>query len=137
MKEWQIRQEVYRRLNTDMKDNLNGVEINWRPDTIVDDAVRHFNEKVDEWIYPAKSYFVGICYANWIADDFEENFLDVLDDPNLLPNDPYFKRYSEDMETYDEILHFANWNNNKQGMVPDVRQYYNEEMNYDREKMVY
>ena len=41
------------------------------------------------------------------------------------------------METYDDILHFANWDNNEQGMIPDVRQYYNEEMNYDREKMVY
>ena len=49
---------------TEHKDDLNKVDIVWRPDSIVNDAVRHFDEKVDEWIYPAKSYFVAICYAN-------------------------------------------------------------------------
>ncbi len=137
MKDWQVRQEVYRRLNSKTRDDLNGVEINWRPDTIINDAIRHFDEKVDEWIYPGKSYFVAICYAKWITEDFEENFLDVLDNPNLLPGDPCFKRYSEDMETYDKILQFVNLKTNDQGMVPDVRKYYDEEMNYDREKMVY
>ena len=127
MQEWKARSKAYHLLATEFKDDLNKVEIKMTDD-IVGEAVRHFNEKVDEWIYPAKSYFVAICYANWITEDFKENFLDVLDDPDLLPHDPYFKRYSEDMETYDDILHYANWNNNEQGMVPDVREYYEEEM---------
>ena len=113
---------------TEHKDDLNKVDIVWRPDSIVNDAVRHFDEKVDEWIYPAKSYFVAICYANWIALDFNEDFHEVLNDKDLLPYDPYFKPYTEDQNTYDDILWYANWNNNEQGMVPDVREYYEEEM---------
>ena len=63
MKEWKVRQEVYRRLNKPRTDDLNKVEIEWRPESIVDDALRHWHETIDEWIYPAKSYFVAICYA--------------------------------------------------------------------------
>tara|TARA_B100001094_G_C17996969_1_gene703155 strand:- start:444 stop:806 length:363 start_codon:yes stop_codon:yes gene_type:complete len=113
---------------TEHTDDLNQVDIVWKPDSIVDDAVLHFHEKVDEWIYPAKSYFVAICYANWIANDFNENFLDVLNDIDLLPHDPHFKVYSEEQTIYDDILWYANWKNNEQGMVPDVRKYYEEEM---------
>ena len=80
------------------RDDLADVEISWKPDTIVDDAVLHFNEKVNEWIYPAKSYFVAICYAKWISADFYEDFYEVLDHPDLLPNDPHFKPYSEAKE---------------------------------------
>lgn len=133
MKEYQTRQEIYRRLNKIESDDLNKVDIVWRPDNIVEDAVKHFSDIVDEWIYPGKSYFVAICYANWITEDFTESFYEVLDDPNLLPDDPHFVRYSEAMEVYDDILWLCNWKTNYQGMVPDVRKYYDEEMHYDRE----
>ena len=131
MKEWQTRQEVYRRLNQIGSDDLNKVDIVWRPDTIVEDALMHWKEEVPDWIYPAKSYFVAICYANWITEDFHEYFDEVLDTPNLLPDDPYFVPYSKDKETYDEILRQLVWLEDE-GMVPDVRKYYDEEMNYDR-----
>ena len=128
MQEWKARSKAYHLMATEHKDDLNKVDIVWRPDSIVNDAIRHFDEKVDEWIYPAKSYFVAICYANWIALDFNEDFHEVLNDRDLLPHDPYFKPYTEDQNTYDDILWYANWNNNEQGMVPDVREYYEEEM---------
>lgn len=128
MKEWKIRQEIYRRLNTNLRDDLTDVDIEWRPDDIVQDAIRHFNERVDEWIYPAKSYFVAICYAKWISEDFEEEFYDVLDDPDLLPGDPHFVPYSEAIQEYDEILMNCHWDEDDQGMVPDVREYYEEEI---------
>ena len=127
MQEWKARSKAYHLMNKEYTDDLNKVEIKMTDD-VVGEAVRHFNEIVDEWIYPAKSYFVAICYANWITEDFTESFYEVLDDPDLLPHDPYFKRYSEDMETYDDILWMCNWKTNKQGMVPDVRKYYEEEM---------
>ena len=62
------------------------------------------------WIYPAKSYAVAICYANWLSQDFKEPFFDLLDDKDLLyGNDPYFKRYSEDpKQTYIDILNKIN-----------------------------
>lgn len=129
LKEWKVRQEVYRRLNKPTTDDLNKVDIEWRPDTIVEDALRHWNEYIEEWIYPAKSYFVGICYARWIADDFQEDFYEVLDDPDLLPDDPYFVPYSEATEIYDAILLEAEFGDD--GMVTDVLKYYDEEMQCD------
>lgn len=129
--EWKARSKAYHHLNKEHSDDLNAVQINVRPDTIVEDALRHWNEHVDEWIYPAKSYFVAICYANWITEDFHESFYEVLDDPELLPHDPYFKRYSEDKQTYDDILAGLKWIVD-QGMVPDVRKYYEEEMMFDQ-----
>ena len=127
MKEWKVRQEIYRRLNDPTDDNLNGVEINWRPETVVEDALRHWEEDIDEWIYPAKSYFVAILYAHWIVEDFREDFYEVLDDPDLLPDDPYFVPYSSDKEIYDEILSQIEYIECG-GLVSDVRKYYDEEM---------
>ena len=53
MQEWKARSKAYHLMATEHKDDLNKVDIVWRPDSIVNDAVRHFDEKVDEWIYPA------------------------------------------------------------------------------------
>lgn len=127
MKEWKIRQQYFHMMNHEFKDDLNKVEIRLSND-IIEDAVRHFEEYVDEWIYPAKSYVVAICYAYWIAIDFDEDFYEVLNDPELLAgNDPYFVPYEEDKYTYDEIIErvfpFKNV-----GMVPDIWEYYQEEI---------
>ena len=117
----------------DFRDDLNEVDIVISED-IVGDAVLHFEEKVDEWIYPSKSYVVAICYAKWLEQDFDEDFYEVLDDPDLLfGNDPYFVPYSEDEGTYQAILeeiHFDEF----AGMVPDIYEYYKEEMLYGRTK---
>lgn len=127
MQTWKINQEIYHRLNKDYRDDLNKFDITIS-ENIVEDAVRHFNERVDQWIYPAKSYFVAICYAHWISEDFHEDFYQLLDDPDLLyGNDPYFKRYSEDKDTYDQILNCIN-RYEMNGMVPDVHSYYIEEI---------
>ena len=86
-------------------------------------------------MYPAKSYFVAICYAYWISLDFRYDFLDLLDDPDLLAgNDPYFKPYSKDKETYNAILEQIEIPDpsSQMGMVPDVRSYYEEEMLFDQ-----
>lgn len=127
MKEWKIRQEIYHRLNREYTDDLNRVDIAFR-ENIVYEALRHFNERVDEWIYPAKSYFVAICYASWIAEDFNEDFYELLNDEMLLAgNDPYFMTYSKDRDTYDAILKDIQLPLAMTGMVPDVRGYYEDE----------
>ena len=54
MQEWKARSKAYHLMATEHKDDLNKVDIVWRPDSLVNDAVRHFDEKVDEWIYPDK-----------------------------------------------------------------------------------
>ncbi len=128
MKDWRIVQELYHKLNTEHTDDLNRVDIRFSKD-VVCDALLHFTNYVDEWIYPAKSYFVAICYASWIASDFNEDFYEILDDPMLLAgNDPYFVPYSKSKYEYDEILKHIYINNIKMsGMVPDVREYYEQE----------
>lgn len=129
MKEWKIRQEIYHRLNTEFVDDLNQFDIEITSN-LVKDALRYFKEKDIGWIYPSKSYMVGICYSKWLSEYFGGDPLDYLNDSDLLyGNDPYFVTYETDKETYDEILSkIDSWNfNQKQGMVPDVKEYFMEE----------
>ena len=133
LKDWKARQMAFHTITPEFRDDLNEVDI-VISDDIVTDAVRHFNEKVDEWIYPSKSYVVAICYAKWLEEDFGEDFYEVLDDPDLLyGNDPYFVPYSEDEGTYNAILEEVMPFDNEEGMVPDIYEYYKEEMLYGRE----
>jgi len=129
MQEWKVKQEIYHRLNQEYTDDLNSVDITISED--YSDIVRHFHEKVDEWIYPAKSYFVAVCYASWISSDYGEDLIDLLKDSMLLAgNDPYFVTYNQDPETYDKILNDITLPLKMTGMVPDVREYYNEEIGF-------
>jgi len=128
MKEWKIRQEIYHRLHKEYDDDLNKIDIVISED-IVGGALKHFKEYVDHWLYPAKSYFVAVCYAEWLSRDFNENFYDLLNDPLLLyGNDPYFKPYYEEKILYDEILKGVQRPIEMIGMVPHVRKYYESEI---------
>jgi hypothetical protein len=129
MQEWKVKQEIYHRLNHEYRDDLNKVDIVMSDD--YNDIIRHFHEKVDQWIYPAKSYFVAVCYASWISEDYNEDLIELLKDPMLLAgNDPYFKTYEEDQETYDKILRDIELPLKMTGMVPDVKEYYDEEIGF-------
>lgn len=127
MKEWKVKQYLYHKLNTDFKDDLNKVEVVYDDDNIAEGAIKHFYEKVDVWLYPAKSYFVAICYAYWLSQDYDEDFYELLNDKDLLyGNDPEFKIYNESPEIYNEILDKVTLIPDS-GMVPDVREYYEAE----------
>jgi hypothetical protein len=129
MTEWKTRQEIYHRLNTEFTDDLNTKDIELSGN-IIDNAVRYFNETDMGWIYPAKSYMVGICYARWLAEEFGGSSIDYLEDPDLLfGNDPYFVQYSADPETYNKILNsVGGWEfAEDRGMIPDVYEYFLEE----------
>ena len=133
MKEWKLKQEVYHRLNTTHKDTLVDKEISliWEEKDIVDWAIRHWNEKVDRFVYPAKSYCVAICYAKWIERDYGDKFYDLLNDEALLySNDPYFETYKNSKEIYDPIIK-AFPDDEMKGMIPDIRGYYDKEIKYD------
>lgn len=133
MLDWKTRQQLFNATATEFTDDLNKVDIRLEDDTVLW-AVKHFYEKVDEWVYPAKSYFVAICYAYWISTDFSYDFYELLNDKDLLSgNDPYFVIYSEDPETYNAILEQISFANDLAltGMVPDVYEYYTEEMMFD------
>ena len=127
MKEWKMRQEYFHMMNKEYSDDLNKVKIKMT-NNVIEDAIQHFEEYVDEWIYPSKSYVVAICYASWISEDFDEDFYEVLNDPELLAgNDPYFVPYEEDKYTYDRIIEEV-LPLQMIGMVPDIREYYEEEI---------
>ena len=128
-KEWKVAQDVFHRLNRDHEDDLKKFDITFSDD-IVNNALLHFKEKIDLWIYPAKSYFVAICYAYWLSEDFQEDFWDLLSDPNLLAgNDPYYQTYGSDPETYNSIISQLVFPLEDTGMVSDVRKYYEQEFN--------
>lgn len=127
--DWKIRQEIFHRLQTEHDDDLNTKNI-IISDNTVNDAIKYFNERDIGWIYPAKSYMVGLCYARWLAKEFGGRPLEYLEDPDLLyGNDPYFVTYSLDPKTYIQILdQIGGWDFNESlGMVPDVRKYFEEE----------
>lgn len=70
----------------------------------VEDQVVDFFLTESELIYPAKSYFVAIIYAKCLEKYFGGSFFEYLNDPELLPDDTYFKVYSQDKSTYDNII---------------------------------
>lgn len=126
MKEWKIRQEIYHRLVSDHGDDLNQQSIEMSSD-IANTAIRYFYERDIGWIYPGKSYAVAVLYARWLSQDYNENFIQLLDDPDLLHgNDPYFVPYSQDPQNYVKII-AALPEDSSTGMIPDIRAYYEKE----------
>jgi hypothetical protein len=133
MNDWKIRQEIFHRLKKEHSDDLSDKQIEISKNVSAD-AVRYFKETAVGWIYPAKSYMVGICYARWLAQHFGGRPVEYLEDPELLyGNDPYFVQYSTDPGTYHRILHsIGGWEfDETQGMVPDVYGYFREEFMLD------
>lgn len=128
MQDWKVRQEVYHRLHKEYDDDLKNFEVHIS-DNVVEDAIRYFTSRDIGWVYPAKSYMVGICYARWLSEEFGGDALEYLDDPDLLyGNDPYFCEYSRDPETYHLILNKMGWDfDDSAGLCPDVKEYFKQE----------
>jgi hypothetical protein len=128
MQDWKIRQEIFHRLhrvhNDDLK--LHNIVID---ENIIDSCIKYFTTNELGWVYPAKSYVVGICYARWISHYFQENFYEVLNDSSLLfNNDPYFVTYDNGKDVYDSILKIIGLDFDETlGIVPDIKEYFIEE----------
>lgn len=70
------------------------------PDVIRD--ILAIVEGKESLVFPAKTYVVAICYADYIARVYEEPFLKVLAYPNLLYDDEHFRPYDgETCSVYD------------------------------------
>ena len=126
MNEWKVRQEVFHRLNKVHDDDLNDKDVILSND-IINNAVLYFTDTNIGWVYPAKSYMVGICYARWLSDEFGDTPFYYLNDPMLLyGNDPYFVQYESASEIYNNILEkIGGWNFDQlSGLVPDVKEYF-------------
>lgn len=88
-----------------LMNNFNDVGLSFSYiDNNIVETVTEFFETASSLIYPAKSYFVAIVYAKCLEKYFQVDFLEALNDKELLPDDLYFKSYSEDKETYDKIF---------------------------------
>jgi hypothetical protein len=126
MEEWKIRQEIYHRLNPIYSDDLRNFDVEISED-IISNAVKYFKTTDIGWIWPAKSYMVGICYARWLSEIYGGDPIDYLEDTDLLyNNDPYYVVYSQDSKTYDLILvSIGGWQfDNELGVVPQVKHYF-------------
>jgi hypothetical protein len=132
MKDWKVKQEIFHRLNNKYEDDLNDKDIELNAD-IVENAVKYFTTTELGWVYPAKSYVVGICYAKWISELYSENFYDLLNDGDLLyGNDPYFTPYNQNKKDYDAIIKIVGLNFDENiGIIPDIKEYFIKEFNYD------
>lgn len=125
IKNWRERRRLSYIFNDFNDINLESVYNSLSGDELADQVVMFF-ESGSQLIYPAKSYFVAIVYAEALCRAKRSKILDVeitginderlsdmvdgciteaLDLPDLLPDDKYFKRYSEDRETYESIIH--------------------------------
>jgi hypothetical protein len=134
MKDWQIIQEMYHKLNSEHGDDLNQVDVVFRENSLLSDIRDYIKlpPEVTGWVYPAKSYVVGICYASWISTDFNEDFYDLLDDETLLfGNDQHFATYSENKEVYDKIIEEFGLPLPNTGVVPHIRKFYLKEFMRD------
>jgi hypothetical protein len=132
MKDWKVKQEIFHRLNSKYEDDLNDKYIELNTD-IVENAVKYFTTTELGWIYPAKSYVVGICYAKWISEIYSENFYELLNDEDLLyRNDPYFITYNQNKKDYDAIIKIVGLNfDESAGIIPDIKEYFIKEFNYE------
>jgi hypothetical protein len=132
MKDWKVKQEIFHRLNNKYEDDLNDKDIELNAD-IVENAVKYFTTTELGWVYPAKSYVVGICYAKWISELYSENFYEILNDEDLLyRNDPYFIPYNQNKKDYDTIIKIVGLNFDENiGIIPDIKEYFIKEFNYD------
>lgn len=122
-KEWQ---KIYNSLVTDHTDarHLHKRELSGDR---VGAAINYVLEKSDIGTYPGKSYIVAIVIATMINKVYGDDFFETLDDPDLLyGQDDFFVPYSQDKDTYSEILeklkHIPNWM--EMGWVPKTIEYF-------------
>lgn len=114
MKEWKLRQKIFYKIfeGQDLGDNFSEMETteDWESKVIVEQALEYPVKQLNIFSYPAKSYTVAITFAKLLEQKFGENFYDALADESLLyDNDPYFKSYDKDKETYDRIIERFPW----------------------------
>ncbi|BCM95121.1 hypothetical protein [Burkholderia phage FLC6] len=104
MQEWKMWREVYNNLVTDHTDarHKHAFVVS---DTVVDDAIEYITNRSELGRYPGKSRIVAIIYAFCVSETYGEDFLQVLDDPELFHSpDEFFVPYSQDKDSYDAIL---------------------------------
>lgn len=104
MKTWKMCQQIY---NSLVQEHTDAEHLHKRvySDEIVEHALDYVRHRHPYGVYPAKSYIIAIIYAHLLKETYQEDFYEVLNDPDLLyGQDTHFVPYSEDPETYDAII---------------------------------
>jgi len=97
-------QRLYNELVKDHPDDFANMEI-VESEELVENALHYFREATFPLYYPAKSYSVAIIYAYKLNELYGIDIYDTLCDTDLfLGQDPYFKTYGMDSDTYDAII---------------------------------
>ena len=107
MKEYEYRRHTFYGLrgHESFEDEHKNFNITIHPDSTIEDAVTYLSDGTSYLRFPGAARAVAIAAADIIANNFKEDFFEVLNDPSLMNlNDPYFRTYSEDKQVYDEIL---------------------------------
>lgn len=125
MKEYEFRRSVFYRLHSDtsFEDEHKNFQIIFDESTVVEDAITYLRDGTSYLRFPGAPRAVAIAVADFVARNFQEDFYEVLSNPSLMHgNDPYFRTYPEDKETYDKILKTIpreriNWNSHRMGIT--------------------
>lgn len=76
----------------------------YNPNVIVS-ALNMISGDVEALEFPAKSYIVAICYADYIAENYNTDFYTVLTHPQLLHDDDHFVAYNDETAAvYDALV---------------------------------
>ena len=54
MEDWKARQKAYNHMTTNHRDDLTGIDVLNRPEFIVEDALMHFDKRVDQVDLPSE-----------------------------------------------------------------------------------
>lgn len=129
MREYEYRRTVFyqTRDGFSFPDEHKNFNITVDQETIVQNAVNYLVHGTDYLLFPGAARAVAIAAADFISREFNEDFFDVLNDPNLMHgNDPYFVPYEKDKETYDEIIKAVNgkinWDSHRMGITLSLLQ---------------
>ncbi|MFP5387155.1 MAG: hypothetical protein ACLGHN_13835 [Bacteriovoracia bacterium] len=125
MKDYEYRRTTFYTLrgHESFEDDHSNFPIIQSPETTVEDAVVYLTDGSSYLRFPGAARAVAVATADFIARNFNEDFYEVLNDPNLMHrNDPYFRTYEEDKTVYDEILkrcprETINWESERMGIT--------------------
>ena len=71
MKEWKARQAAYHMTASLFKDDLTNIETVWRPNTVVEDALKHFTQYVDEILLKRELMIFGSSNKFWAVAEIQ------------------------------------------------------------------
>lgn len=72
---------------------------------VISSALKILSGQVEALEFPAKSYIVAICYADYIARHYNDDFDTVLSNPRLLHDDDHFVPLNDESRSiYDALV---------------------------------